>query len=111
MAATCVVAGPVAAQTAPGPHCHHLEPSPASVAWGYYDAHAAPALVVASGDTVEVHTLLTSTPPRLEAAGVPPAAVEQALRDITTQVTTHGPGGHILTGPIAIEGAQPGDVL
>ncbi len=37
--------------------------------------------------------------------------MEQALRDITAEVTDKGPGGHILTGPVYIEDAQPGDVL
>jgi len=37
--------------------------------------------------------------------------VQQSLRDIVTQVTDRGPGGHILTGPIYVEGAEPGDVL
>ncbi len=107
--ALALAASPAAAQNRP--HFHHLEPSPQTVAWGYYDAHATPVLRVASGDTVEIHTLITSTPSRLEAAGVPAAEVEQSLRDITTQVTSHGPGGHILTGPIYVEGAEPGDVL
>ena len=98
-----------AAQTRPG--FHHLEPTPQNVAWGYYDAAAAPVLRVASGDTVEVHTLITSSPARLEAAGVPAAQVEQALRDVYAQVTNRGPGGHILNGPIYVEGAEPGDVL
>jgi acetamidase/formamidase len=93
------------------PHFHHLEPTPATVAWGYYDAHAAPILRIASGDTIEVHTLITSSPTRLEAAGVPAGRVEQALRDIYAQVATHGPGGHILNGPVYVEGAEPGDVL
>src|SRR3954466_9033108 len=87
------------------PHFHHLEPSPTTVAWGYYDAAAMPVLRVVSGDTVEVHTLITSTPPRLQAPGVAPADVEQALRDITGDsalARAHGPGGHILTGPIYV---------
>ncbi|HEU4389527.1 MAG TPA: acetamidase/formamidase family protein, partial [Blastocatellia bacterium] len=58
-----------------------------------------------------VETLITSSPTRLEGAGVPPDQVEQALRDITREVTNKGPGGHILTGPIFVEGAEPGDVL
>jgi acetamidase/formamidase len=37
--------------------------------------------------------------------------VQQSLRDIVTRVTDRGPGGHILTGPIHVEGAEPGDVL
>jgi acetamidase/formamidase len=90
---------------------HHLLPTAKTVAWGYYDATTPPALKVASGDTVEVRTLITSTPPRLEKAGLPAAEVEPALREIHAQVTNKGPGGHILTGPIFVEGAAPGDVL
>jgi acetamidase/formamidase len=88
-----------------------LKPTPKTVAWGYYDAKAAPVLRIKSGDTVEIQTLITSSPKRLEDAGVPPEQVEQSLRDITDQVKDKGPGGHILTGPIYIEGAQIGDVL
>jgi len=88
-----------------------LKATPKTVAWGYYDAKAAPVLHVKSGDTVEIETLVTNSPKRLEDAGVPPAQVEQSLRDIYDQVKDKGPGGHILTGPIFVEGAQPGDVL
>ena len=93
------------------PHFFRLLPTPQTVAWGYYDASAPPVLRIASGDTVEARTLITSSPTRLEGAGVAPGEVEQALRDITAQVTNKGPGGHILTGPIYVEGAEPGDVL
>src|SRR5215470_7153282 len=68
-------------------------------------------LLIASGDMVVVRTLLTSTPERLEKAGVPPADVEPALREIVKTVTDKGPGGHILTGPVYVEGAEPGDTL
>ena len=88
-----------------------LKPTPKTVAWGYYDAATAPVMRVKSGDTVEVQTLITSSPARLEGAGVKPEDVEQSLRDIYKEVTNKGPGGHILTGPIFIEGAEPGDVL
>jgi acetamidase/formamidase len=47
----------------------------------------------------------------LEGAGLPREQVEQSLRDILTEVKDRGPGGHILTGPIYVEGAEPGDVL
>jgi acetamidase/formamidase len=90
---------------------YQLKPTPKTVAWGYYDASTPPVLRIKSGDTVEVQTLITSTPARLEAAGVKPDQVEQSLRDIVKEVTNKGPGGHILTGPIFIEGAEPGDVL
>src|SRR5262249_18499706 len=88
-----------------------LKATPATVAWGYYDAKAKPVLTVSPGDTVDIETLLTNSPKRLEEAGVPPAEVEQSLRDVTDQVKDKGPGGHVLTGPIYIEGAEIGDVL
>ena len=88
-----------------------LKPTPKTVAWGYYDAKAAPVLRIKSGDTVEIQTLITISPKALEAAGVPPEQVEHSLRDISDQVKDKGPGLHILTGPIFIEDAQPGDVL
>jgi acetamidase/formamidase len=96
---------------AAAPATHVLKATPKTVAWGYYDAKAPPVLHMNSGDTVVVDTLITSSPKRLEEAGVPPAQVEQSLRDITDQVKDKGPGGHILTGPIYVEGAEPGDVL
>jgi acetamidase/formamidase len=88
-----------------------LKATPKTVAWGYYDAKAAPVLRIKSGDTVEIQTLITNSPKGLEKAGLPPEQVEQSLRDITEQVKDKGPGGHILTGPIYVEGAEPGDAL
>ncbi len=106
---------PAAAQhpapTPPPGHLYTLLPTPSTVAWGYYWAGAKPVLHVKSGDEVRVGTLITSTPKRLEGAGVAPADVQQSLRDIVDSVTDHGPGGHILTGPIYVEGADSGDVL
>ena len=66
-----------------GEATYTLKPTPKTVAWGYYDAKAAPVLRVKSGDTVEIQTLITNSPKRLEDAGVPPDQVEQSLRDIT----------------------------
>jgi len=92
-------------------HLHHLAATPQTVAFGYYSAVATPVLRVASGDTVDVETLITNRPDRLEAAGVAPSDVQQSLRDIVAQVTDRGPGGHILTGPVYVSGADSGDVL
>ncbi len=87
-----------------------LNPSAATVVWGNYWSETPPALRIHSGDYVRVRTLLTSNPERLEAAGVAPDQVEQALREVEA-VKDRGPGGHVLTGPIYIEEAEPGDVL
>src|SRR5215471_15496937 len=102
----------VAGQT-PAPKIHRLEASPATVVYGYYWAEAKPALRIASGDIIDVDTLLTSTPMGLERAGVPPEKIQDSLKSIVAEVTgdRRGPGGHILTGPVFVEGAQPGDAL
>jgi acetamidase/formamidase len=90
---------------------HKLPATPKTVAWGYYDASAPPVLNIKSGDIVTFETLITSSPARLEGAGVAPDQVQQNLRDIYKEVTNKGPGGHILNGPVFIEGAEPGDTL
>ncbi|WP_375399013.1 acetamidase/formamidase family protein [uncultured Sphingomonas sp.] len=92
---------------------YELKATPQTVAWGHYDATDRPVLTIRSGDTVVMHTLLTNSPTGLERAGVAPADVEPELRAVYDGVPAgaRGPGGHILTGPIAIEGAMPGDTL
>src|SRR5260370_15785570 len=90
---------------------HTLKAARKTVAWGYYDAAAEPVLRIQSGDTVVFETLLTNSPSGLEKAGLPADQVQQNLRDIYKEIPTHGPGGHILNGPVYIEGAEPGDTL
>ena len=92
---------------------YELKATPGTVAWGHYDSADRPVLTIRSGDTVVIHTLLTNSPAGLEKAGVDPAQVEPELRAVYDGVpaSARGPGGHILTGPIAIEGAEPGDTL
>ena len=87
-----------------------LEPSATTVAWGYYWSEAPQVLRIKSGDFVTIHTLLTSNPERLLAAGVPQNKIEKELYEVQA-AKDKGPGGHVLTGPIFIEGAELGDVL
>lgn len=87
---------------------HRLDASPETVHWGYFDAALAPVLTVASGDTVEVSCVSGREdvlPPPESGLGIPPAlaAINARLRPEL--------GAHILTGPIAIAGAEPGDML
>ena len=105
--AAAVIAAPASAAT------YELKVTPQTVAWGHYDATDKPVLTIKSGDTVVMHTLLTNSPTGLEKAGVAPGDVEPELRAVYDAVppSARGPGGHILTGPIAIEGAEPGDTL
>jgi acetamidase/formamidase len=105
---TVAIAG---AQSRPQGKTHKLEASPATVAYGYYSSAATPVLRIASGDVIDVTTMLTNTPERLERAGIAPNDIEPELREIVTKVTDKGPGGHILTGPVFVEGADSGDVL
>ncbi|MEO7273748.1 MAG: acetamidase/formamidase family protein, partial [Vicinamibacterales bacterium] len=99
------------AQTPAAPKTHRLEATPQTVAYGYYWSEAKPVLRIASGDIIDVDTLLTNTPVRLERAGVKPEDIQASLRAIVDKVTDKGPGGHILTGPVFVEGAEPGDAL
>jgi acetamidase/formamidase len=95
------------------PKTHRLEATPATVAYGYYWSDAKPALRIASGDIIDVDTLLTNSPAGLARAGVADDKIQASLKAIVTEVTgdRRGPGGHILTGPVYVEGAAPGDVL
>ncbi len=89
-----------------------LPASPSTVAWGYYWSEAKPVLTVHSGDTVRVQTLSTcGSTERLEEEGVKSAEIPAYNAEIYDKVKERGPGGHILTGPIAIAEAEPGDVL
>lgn len=89
---------------------YQLPASPKTVVWGYYSAAAKPAIRIRSGDTVRMETV-SGNPARLEAAGAPASEIPQSLRDIYREVTDKGPSGHLLTGPVYVEGAEPGDVL
>jgi acetamidase/formamidase len=102
-----------ASAAAHAPKTHRLEATPATVAYGYYWADAPPVLRIDSGDIIDVDTLLTNTPTGLAKAGVPEDKIQASLQAIVSEVTgdRHGPGGHILTGPVYVEGAAAGDVL
>jgi acetamidase/formamidase len=106
--------GAILSTTAGAQKVHQLPATPSTVAYGYYWFDAKPALRINSGDIVDIETMLTNTPVGLERIGVKPEDIPQNLRDIVTQDTgaaLKGPGGHILTGPIYVEGADSGDVL
>ena len=90
---------------------HELKLLPENVHWGYYDATVRPVLRVASGDTIRVETMLARGLQRLRAAGAAEEEIPDALKVVERTVKERGPGAHPLTGPIWIEGAEPGDVL
>lgn len=86
--------------------------SPSTVAWGYYSADSQPVLTVHSGDSVRMQTLSTcGSPETMIARGVKPEQIPPYTAPIYKEVKERGPGGHILTGPVAIAEAEVGDVL
>jgi acetamidase/formamidase len=99
------VAVPARAET------YELKLTPANVHWGYYDARLKPVLKIASGDTVRIETMVAGGLERLKMAGVPDAEIPDSLKQVENAVTDRGPGAHPLTGPIYVEGAEPGDII
>lgn len=85
---------------------HVLKSSVETCHWGFFDAALKPVLTIKAGDTVTVETV-SGGPDVLPPAGfhVPPELLE-----IHKRAERMVPG-HILTGPIAVEGAEPGDML
>jgi acetamidase/formamidase len=91
---------------------HTLMPSPQTVHIGYFLATVKPVLTIDSGDIVTLVSSPSIVPAVIDESGVvPPSAVPQYQRDIFGQVKDRGPGPHVLTGPIEVRGAMPGDVL
>jgi len=88
------------------PTHHDLPARPDLMVWGYLDATTPAVLDIDSGDTVAMRTVPAGSdrflPP--DASAIPPefAAV---LAGLTQQ------GTHILTGPVHVRGARPGDTL
>ncbi len=96
-----------------------LKSTPDTILWGYIAANLPPALTIKSGQIVEIEALshqgLTTNkdPEKFFAGyGIPGNEVLADAKNIYTEVKRpKGAAVHILTGPIYIEGAEPGDVL
>src|SRR5205823_2903483 len=101
---------------APGPgKLYHLDPMPTTVAWGWYDAAGKPVLTLNSGDELDVGTVSTCNNAGLVRNGLDSTELEESVKAIykarADSQLRSGPGGHILTGPVYINGADSGDVL
>ena len=86
---------------------HQLRATPHTVHWGYFDPALAPVLKVKSGDLVQAEAITHhagDAPELLMDAGI-----DAIFREI--EPTDRNPGVHIMTGPIFVEGARPGDIL
>jgi acetamidase/formamidase len=102
-------AGRVSAQTAA--KSYELKLTPANVTWGPITGNTKPVLRVASGDTITVETFGDSVVNYLRFAGIPDSEIPASLRDLQAYGEAHGFAGSPTTGPIYIEGAEPGDTL
>ncbi|MSY16930.1 MAG: amidase, partial [Actinobacteria bacterium] len=80
-----------------------LPATPATTQWGVFDNTVTPALHINSGDTVAIETL------RAGNGQVAPGISIEQLITINTAVPGRGP--HTVTGPIYVNGAEPGDVV
>lgn len=108
---------------------HYLPANADTVHWGYFSQSLAPKLVVDSGDTITVETLthhanddaslMVTGDPGAESVyawtatgkGVERRGAGSTDPDVYTVGAGEGAGVHILTGPIYVNGAEPGDVL
>jgi hypothetical protein len=104
-AAAVLLSGNARAET------HRLPLAPENARWGYFDASVAPVLRIASGDLVEVETMVARGLERMILAGAPEESFPGSIRRVESEVKERGPGPHPLTGPIAVKGAEPGDIL
>ena len=95
---------------------YYLPANPASVAWGYIDPKRAVQLIVPDGATVAVDTVTSGGPmcvpcDATDAVDGPEWVTPPEMLDIHAQVVPDRIGVHILTGPVHVRGAQPGDAL
>lgn len=103
--ALCATPTSLAAQST-----HRLPLVPGNIHWGYYDATIEPVLVIRSGDRVEFENLLARGLDRLRLAGFAEDRFLPSMLAVEAGVSERA-GSHPLTGPIYVEGAEPGDAL
>ena len=86
----------------------HLAATPQTIRIGQFDATFPPVLTVKSGETVTVECVSgrQGVLPGPDSGLIVPEALSAILAANPTP-----PPGHIVTGPIAVEGAEPGDTL
>src|SRR5581483_7205284 len=90
-----------------GETLHVLRATPDTCFWGFFDRSRPPVLTVRSGDTVHVETLTH------QAGDAPDLMMDEGVRAVYEGIPAaqRGPGVHLMTGPIAVEGARAGDTL
>ena len=98
---------------------HTVRSTPETVVWGYFAADIPPVLRIKSGQTVRIDTVshgginIPEDPVEFFGkAGIKREEILQDALDIRAKVNRpRGGSAHILTGPIYIDEAEPGDML
>src|SRR5262245_36427770 len=101
---------PLQASAQSAPKTYDLKASPSTVHRGFFDASLNPVLTIDSGDIVRLETV-SGNPRYFEKLGVPKDKIPAELYAAFLGVDNDGRGDHTLNGPIAIRGAEPGDML
>ena len=86
-------------------HTHFLNPTPKTVHWGHFNAAIPAVLQVESGDEVVIDTYSGGMSEVADPSLFRPE--HRLIVDTVPQIL----GPHILTGPVHIKGAEPGDTL
>jgi acetamidase/formamidase len=107
---TLVVALALTASAHAAPTVHELKASPDKVHRGFFDASLPSVLTIDSGDIVKLETV-SGNPRWFENLGVPKEKIPAELYTMYEGVEGAGRGDHTLAGPIAVRGAEPGDML
>src|ERR1700681_502992 len=89
---------------------HELKLTPENVTYGGINGNTKPVLRVASGDTVAVETEGYRVLDYLKFGGVPDSEIPASLKEVEAYGAAHGLSNPT-TGPIYVEGAEPGDTL
>ena len=110
LAGICLFVVPSMVTAQAPPKIHELKASVATVHRGFFDASLKPVLTIDSGDIVRLETA-TGNPRYFESLGVPREKIPAELYAVFEGVEGTGRGDHTLNGPIAIRGAEPGDML
>ena len=86
---------------------HTLKATVENCHWGYFSATQAPAIKVKSGDLIQAEAVTH------HAGDAPDLMMDDALKAVWAGIPEEdrNPGVHLMTGPIYVEGAQPGDII
>ena len=92
--------------TATGVSVTEVGATPETVHWGFQNGDLEPICEIGDGEIVRVRTVQGGLDDP-----VPAEWLADDVRAILGSDAPRGPGPHIVTGPIAVRGAKPGDVL